>query len=287
MANTVLGTINVSVSPALNQDKARGMGRNLLTVLGVANIEQAMEALHTRCNGTGVPNFAGLEIGDYLDGISLAGISAPNGGAAPGAWNSTYRDNRIIISGFNFYKNSGDTETAKNHIVFTFSGCVATGKMNSTNDNAGGYIASEIRQWLEGAAGDGSGPFAVGLKNAIGNYLLTIRKYEGNKDVPGWNAYTVFLPTEHEVYGHTIRGSDTLPDGTRGIMPLLQLPIYQKSMEYLCKRRNGARFQWWLSTAYAALSTYFCSVNSGGGAYNYTASSVYGLSPDFARMQVG
>jgi hypothetical protein len=281
MANTVMGTINVSVSPTLNQDMARGMGRNLSTVLGVANVEQALSALRTRNNGIGIPNYAGLEIGDYLDGISLGGIAAPNGGVAPGVWNGTYLDNRIIISGFNFYKNSGDTETVKNHIVFTFAGCIATGKMNQTNDNAGGYITSEIREWLEGATGDGSGPFAVGLKNAIGDYLLTIRKYNDNKGVPSWNNYTVFLPTEIEVFGHSILGTDTRVEKDRSVMPAIGLPIYQKSMEYICKKRNGTKVAHWLASAAAAYSSYFCGVSSGGGASSGNASNVNGLSPVF------
>jgi hypothetical protein len=260
---------------------AKGMGRNLLSVLGVANIAQAMEALQTRCNGTNVPNFAGLEIGDYLDGISLDGIVAPEGGAAPGAWNSTYTNNRIIIAGFNFYKVAGDTENNKNHIVFVFNECIATGRMNPTNDNAGGYVASEIRQWLEGVIGDGSGPFAVRLKNVIGNYLYTIRKYNDNKNVPSWDSYTVFLPTEIEVYGHTILGTDTLIEKNRAVMPSIGLPIYQKSMEHITKKRNGARLTWWLASANASHSTYFCCVNSNGIADLHNASIVNGISPVF------
>jgi hypothetical protein len=49
-------------------------GRNLLTVLGVQSIQAAMDALSVRCNGTGTPNFRGLMIGDYIDGIDLSAI---------------------------------------------------------------------------------------------------------------------------------------------------------------------------------------------------------------------
>ncbi|MDR2419465.1 MAG: hypothetical protein LBD79_10515 [Treponema sp.] len=59
-----------------------GKGRNLLTVLGVSTIAQAMVALRTLCNGTGTPDFSKLMLGDYLDGIDLSVIPAENGGTA-------------------------------------------------------------------------------------------------------------------------------------------------------------------------------------------------------------
>jgi hypothetical protein len=91
-------------------------GRNLLDVLGAGSIQAAMAALRQRCNGTGVPNFTGLMIGDYLDGIDLSAIPAENGGKAGQAWNGTYKNNRIKLSAFNPYKGVGDTEVLKNHI---------------------------------------------------------------------------------------------------------------------------------------------------------------------------
>jgi len=275
MGTTALGTIQVGVSPVRNQDMARGMGRNLLEVLGVANLQQAMDALRARCNGTGTPNFAGLEVGDYLDGVNLGGVVAPNGGAAPAG------SHRIIIAGFNFYKNAGDTSNNRNHIVFVFGGAIATGRMNPTNINEGGYAASEIRQWLEGAAGDGSGPLAVGLANAIGP-LYTIRKRETDRESARWDSFTLWLPNEIEVYGKTVWGTDINHErADRFIMPVMALPIYQKSMEYVRKSRNGSRTSWWLSSPHADDSTGFCAVSSLGFAGRNTASHIYGLSPAF------
>jgi hypothetical protein len=72
-----------------------------------------MAALRARCNGTGVPDFSGLQIGDYLDGIDLSAIPAGNGGTAGQPWNNTYKNNRITLSAFNPYKGAGDTEINK------------------------------------------------------------------------------------------------------------------------------------------------------------------------------
>ncbi|MDR1588559.1 MAG: hypothetical protein LBS57_13980, partial [Treponema sp.] len=144
-------------SPA---DQVDGTGRDLLKVLGAAGIQAAMDALQARCNGTGTPDFSGLMVGDYLDGLNLSAIPAENGGVAGQAWNDSYKNNRIVLSGFNTYKGCGDTEVTKNHILFTFRNCPITKRINPTDDNTGGYAASELRAFLEGANGDGTGDYA-------------------------------------------------------------------------------------------------------------------------------
>lgn len=60
-------------------------------------------------------------------------------------------------------------------MLFTFRNVIAKGRMNSTDANAGGYPASAMRAWLEGANGDGNGAFAVWLNAALGggNCLYT------------------------------------------------------------------------------------------------------------------
>jgi hypothetical protein len=117
--------------------------------------------------------------------------------------------------------------------------------MNPTDNNAGGYPASELRIWLEGAAGDGSWAFATGLVASLGgSYLDTIRKYHGNKagavyNAANWKSYAVFLPSEIEVFEYQTYGDDANQYNTN-----VQFPIYQKSYAYRIKRGNGAR-QWW------------------------------------------
>ena len=286
MANTVLGTINVSVSPKRNADMAIGMGRNLLEVLGVATIAQAMAALKTRCNGTGIPNFAGLEIGDYIDGISLGGIAAPNGSGAeaPSVWSSAYYNNRIVIAGFNTYKRHCDMRY--NHILFSFVNAIATGRPNPSHVKAGGYVGSEIRAWLEGADGLGGGPFAVGLKSALGggSELLTITKYDAETaSIPsaysGQHKYTVFLPTEFEICGASVKGLDTLITKDRAVQPI-QIPLFQKSQEYLVKYKNNLALHWWTATI-SDETNRWCCVYSNGVMNNVNIDWAYGISPLF------
>jgi hypothetical protein len=54
----------------------------------VSNIAQAIAALRTLCNGTGMPDFSKFQIGDYMDGIALSGIPAENEGTTGQGWNN-------------------------------------------------------------------------------------------------------------------------------------------------------------------------------------------------------
>jgi hypothetical protein len=264
-------------------DQVDGMGRNLLDVLGVTTIPEAMAALRIRCNnngeldGSGIPNFRGLMIGDYLDGLDLSGVPAAPGGSAPQAWNDTYKNNRIVLSGFNTYKGSGDTENTKNHILFTFRNVIAHGYMNPTNTNEGGYPATVLRAWIEGASGDGSGSLAMKLKTALGGgYLLTVRRMLSTYGGRDWFSCTLFLPTEFEVFGDIAYSEKKTSDGLR-----IQIPIYQKSTDYRVKRYNGVRQLWWESSPFDGATVDFARVFYSGEIDSNRASHIYGISPVF------
>lgn len=278
------GIVNLSDTFTAYADMVDGVGRNLLDVLGVGSIQAAMDALRTRCNGTGTPNFKGLMIGDYIDGIDLSAIPAENEGTAGQAWNATYKNNRIILSGFNTFKHSGDTEVAKNHLLFTFKNIPLKRRMNPTNDNAGGYPASELRAFLDGTNGDGTGDktgvttaaFLKALKGQLGDYILPIRKLLSNKTDWAWVTCSLWLPTENEVFGDSAWGQAGYGDGTK-----VQFPIYQKSSVYRVKKYNNGRDWWWEGTLYSASAAYFCNSYSTGSAGYHTASSVGGCAPAF------
>ncbi|MHB9293109.1 hypothetical protein Holit_02229 [Hollandina sp. SP2] len=261
-----------------------GKGRNLLTVLGVSTISQAMAALRTLCNGTGTPDFSKLQIGDYLDGIDLSAIPAENGGTAGQAWNATYNNNQIVISAFNPYKGVGDTEVTKNHIRFDFANVPLLKRMNPTNDNTGGYRATEIRAFLEGVNGDGAGDkdgvttaaFLNALKGQIGNYILPVRRLLSNKVDWAWITCSLWLPSENEIFGANAWGESGYGDGQK-----LHIPLYRDSYAYRMKRYNGSRYWYWLNTPYAGSAAYFCYSRGNGSAGGNNASSVGGCAPAF------
>ena len=234
-------------------------GRNLLEVLGVSTVAEAMTILHERCNGTGKPDFSGLMIGDYLDLLSMT------------VDGTTYTKNlRIVISGFNQYIGVGDTENTKNHILWTFRDVVLQRQMNTSDTNTGGYPASSMKTFLDGV-------FSAGLASALGgNYLYTVRRATSKKGSTAWNSFTVFLPTTVEVFGVDTYGDDQIGWNTN-----VQFPIYRNSSFYRIKRHNGSRAWWWLGTPYASNSASFCGV-SGNGSSGYIASnSDGGVAPAF------
>lgn len=241
-------------------------GRNLLTVLGVETVAEAMEILHERCNGTGKPDFSGLLIGDYLDLPSLTVDGTTY------TWNATYQNLRIVISGFNHYIHCGDTENTKNHILWTFKNVVLQRQMNSSDTNTGGYNASAMKTYLDGV-------FALGLGSALGSsdYLYTISRAISKKSSTEWVRNTVFLPTEVEVFGVATYGDDQNAWNTN-----IQYPIYRDSSYYRCKKYNGSRAWWWEAAPGASYSTSFCVVHDTGTSTGAGASSsTGGVAPAF------
>ena len=240
-------------------------GRNLLTVLGVSTVAAAMAELHNRCNGTGKPDFSGLQIGDYLDLPELT----VNGTTY--TWNDSYQNLRIVISGFNQYKGVGDTENTKNHILWTFRNVVLQRQMNTSDTNTGGYPASALKTYLDGV-------FALGLGSALGSsdYLYTIRRAISKKSSTDWTSETVFLPTEVEVFGTPTYGDDQCAWNTN-----IQFPIFRNSAFYRIKKYNGSRAWWWEATPTASNSTTFCNVYGNGHSSSLASYSNGGVAPAF------
>jgi len=246
------------------------VGRSLLDVFRVSNVADAMEEIRRRCNnggeidGSKIPDFRGMRIGDYLDLATL------DDGTTVYRWHEDYKNLRVVVSGFNFYKHHGDTENTENHVLFTFRNCVTTRQMNSGDTNAGGYPASELRKYLEGV-------FALGLKQALGggDCLYTIRHVMSNKDGHAWYTDTVFLPSEREVWGWTAFGSPWKDGAVPG-----QYPVYISTI-YKTKRNNGSRTYWWNTTRREEDASSFCAVCFRGIPTYLDASSVFGVAPAF------
>lgn len=203
-------------------------------------------------------------IGDYLDLPSLTV------GGTTYTWNATYQNLRIVISGFNHYIHCGDRENKKNHILWTFRNVVLQRQMNDSDTNAGGYAASAMKTFLDGY-------FAAGLGAALGSseYLYTVRRAISTKSSVAWGSYTVFLPTEVEVFGVATYGDDQ-----NGWNTNIQFPIYSGSSFYRCKKYNGSRSLWWEGTPSSADSAHFCVVRQCNSS-DYFASFDGGVAPAF------
>jgi hypothetical protein len=273
-----------------------GKGRNLMTVLGAASLTGAMDEIGRRCNNngeidaSGVPDFDGLMPGDYLDGIDLSAIPAENGGDAGQAWNETYKNNRIVVAGFNTYKGTGDTEVTKNHILFVFRNCPLRKRMHGVNDLVN-VRTSELQAFLEGSNGDGTGAvagvttaaFLNAMKQQLGaGHILTIRRLiverlDAHQDA--WYNSTLFLPNEYEVSGSIEVGAAVKPE--RNPVPN-HYPLYQGSPVYQIKRYNGSRYWWWLTDVVS--SGVFALFHYLGYTHCAAVGSVGGVSPAFCAV---
>jgi hypothetical protein len=129
--------------------------------------------------------------------------------------------------------------------------------MNPSNINAGGYQASEIRVFLDGKNGDGSGDFAYAspapgnpvvagtflsaLIGQIGDYIIPVRKlldesvFEGTQ-MWAWRTYRLFLHSENDVFRANAWGRVGHGDGQK-----LYIPLYRDSYAYRIKRHNGSQ----------------------------------------------
>jgi hypothetical protein len=256
-------------------------GRNLLIVLGAATVPEAVEILHERCNGEGRYNYDNLFIGDYLDIPSLI-IDG-----------TTYANVRIILSGFNHYRNLSAPEgyrNMQNHLLFTFDKIVLRRRMNPSNTNVGGYPSSELRTFLEGVDGSGVGVFATGLKEAIGNHLYTVKKYASVKGAMSWGNYTVFPPTALEVgapfYYRQSDGYWWADDEDDNLQMQKRFPIYN-IRRFQKKNHSNNQYDWyWLSSPLASYassdaSAAFAGIGDSGLAAGDVASSAGGVAPAF------
>ena len=237
------------------------LGRDLVTVLGVANAAAAFAALRTRADAG---NFNGLRLGDYIDVSSMT----IDGSAIS---NSNQRL-RFIIAGFDTYYRVGDTEITQHHIVMVSKNCVFQHAMNSTATNTGGYPASELKTWLNDAV-------KTGLVNAIGITPKTVRRLLDTKGDWAWTAETVFIPTEVEVFGHQAWSNNKGYSTGSSV----QWPLFSEFPQKRIANWNGSRWWWWEASPYTGDSAHFCGCGTDGNAGSLSASDS-GLGVRFAFL---
>jgi hypothetical protein len=247
---------------------------NLLTVLGVNSVADAIDELHARLNngGSGNPYLGGLKLGMYLDLASL------NDGSTTINKNDSYQNLRIRIAGFNHYKNAVNT---RNHIVFEFKHIPVTKQMRSDNTNDGGYPKSTgtvvFKPYLEGG-------FLAGLKAALGitpeknDYIYTVRRNVTQGQNGGWTKApfdaAIFPPCEKEVFGTNTYGDATTE------ADLTQLPIYARGQTKV-KNYNGSAKNWWEGSPRVSNAAGICVVTTGGSAHDNGTTTQNGCSPCF------
>ena len=227
------------------------IGRNLIAVLGAADVADAFAALRTRADAG---NFSGLRKGDYIDvpSMTIDGSTISN-------------DNqrlRFEIAGFDTYLNVGDTPVTSHHILMISKNCVLQKAMNSTPKNDGGYAASELCAYLNNQE-------KAGLVNAIGITPKTVHRLLDNKTEWAWLAETVFIPTEVEVFGHQAWSNNKgYSTGTS-----VQWPLFSEFPQERIANWNGSRWWLWEASPRTDDSATFCVCNLYGAANYFLANN--------------
>lgn len=115
----------------------------------------------------------------------------------------------LMIAGFNYYYNTGDTVLNKPHLVLIprGAGFATTAKMNETNTTSGGYLNSYMHQIL-------LPHYAESLSTVLNNHLLSHRSLLSNAVnssgvTSGWSWATVRLQlmNEIQIFGAKIWGN--------------------------------------------------------------------------------
>lgn len=215
------------------------------------------------------------------------------------------------VGGINTYKGYGDTEVG-NHIDFiTKELWPDSFQMNLVNFNNGSsetaktpWLASNGYLYLNSLAGQvpnsttlplemadvdyTAGGMYYYLPTALKNVIVEKRvsaptRYSAsgvltNDNSGAWvNLGKLWLPDEYEITGARLIASTGWFSGG-----FVQYPIFAHSMNR-AKRANGGRYNWWASSAFAGVSTYFVSVYTNGQVSAHNASGAY-LAPFCFRI---
>lgn len=218
--------------------------------------------------------FRGKNLGSSL---TSAQKSAIQNGSFDDLWLGDY----WVINGvnwrivdFNYWYNCGDTEFVKNHVVVMPDTNIHTGKMNSTQTTAGGYVGSSMYTSIM--------PTVKNIvTNAFGSAVLSHREFlttavTGDYPSAGsWYDSTVELPNEIMIYGShiAIAAGGAVKSHT---VSKTQLALFANCPQFINNRQN-----YWLRDVASSMN--FALVSYTGAAHHASASADnYGIRPVFA-----
>ena len=179
--------------------------------------------------------------------------------------------------------NSNFSQTACGFVV-EFADIVEDRQMNSTNTNVGGWEASEMRTYANGA-------FFNNLPEDLRNVIKATKVVSGHGSTTGETNFPstdkIYLLSSHEVWedgtSNQVSSKDTAWDKTR------QLDYYANIGEGVTtdsysgakKKYNNSNSTWWLRAAYSTTDYSFLFVNASGAQDGTIAYYDHGLAPAF------
>jgi hypothetical protein len=210
--------------------------------------------------GSGTNMSVGMvKIGDY---VQLKSLSVDKYGGQ-GSDITNVANLKVKVVGINPYKDI-NSNGADSHVVFQFEDVVTTRRMYS--DAPTTYAASEMHTYL--TVNFLTGLIAAGVPN---DALGAINRNVGGSILTA----SVFLPTEYEVFGaNTYAASES----NQGRLSAYQNNPNRKKLLY----GTSTGTPWWLASLRNSGPTFFCNINSGGGAAFFNNDTDYcGVAPAF------
>ena len=185
----------------------------------------------------------------------------------------TINGTTYLITAFNYYLKSGDTNLTKNHITLVPSGTLYTHRMNPTNNTDGGYVNSEMYT-------EGLDQAKTKIHADFPGHVLSHRRYLCNSSADGmpsagaWFDSDVELMNEVMVYGSVVNG--------KGVHGLYNIGVEKSQLPLFSLRPDLANIRtwWWLRDV--ASATDFACVYYYGGAAADGASTARGVRPVFS-----
>ena len=203
-------------------------------------------------------------------------------------------DTRKVLIGNNSYtvriankstptecNDSNFSQTACGFVV-EFADIVENRQMNSTNTNVGGWEASEMRTYANGA-------FFNNLPEDLRNVIIETKVVSGHGSTTGETNFTstdkIYLLSSHEVWedgtSNQVSTYDSAWDKTRQLDYYANLGVTTSNYSGAIKKNNGLNSYWWLRAASSNGNNYFLNVNNNGNWYRYGARSGDGFAPAF------
>ena len=176
---------------------------------------------------------------------------------------------------------SNFSQTACGFVV-EFADIVENRQMNSTNTNVGGWEASEMRTYANGA-------FFNNLPEDLRNVIIETKVVSGHGSTTGETNFPstdkIYLLSAHEVWedgtSNQVSTYDTAYNQTRQLDYYKNLGVTTSSFSGAIKKYNNSNSDWWLRAAYSGSSKYFFTVRN-YGYWNYTyAFDPVGVAPAF------
>ena len=161
--------------------------------------------------------------------------------------------------------------------------------MNTSDTNSGGWAKTQMRSTVLGAASDPTNPTANTLLAALPADLRavmkSVTKYTDNTGSGSNSASAVtattdylWLLAEFEVFGSRTYANSSEPSSQA------QYEYFKAGNSKIAYKHSAAETAaaWRLRSPNYGTNTYFCAVDSGGGAYGYAANRTLALVPGFA-----